>query len=336
MKSDQQHKKHLKRKKAKIFVADDVHADAIALLKKYFDIIEFKDLDNRNLISNLKAFSTNNESSKDCLLIRSTRIVDSVLARKLSDLTSIRLVVTVSAGFDNIDLPQCRKYGIDVMNVAGGNSVAAAEFTFALILSSVKSVIPADYQMKIGVFNYSKYCNTELAGKTIGIIGVGNVGSKVARFAKAFGMKILGNDINRSLIKKYKFIRFVNLSKLLKNSDIITIHTPLDNSTRKLINSDNIRLIRPHVVLINTSRGGTVDEEQLIRSLRHNSLFYAGIDVFKDEPAFNKKFTKLNNVILTPHLAGKTLESKKRMSLIAAEKIIKYSFKRRNSDKLLN
>ncbi len=319
-----------------IFIADDIHTDGIILLKKYFSVCEFKKTSTKDLIAALEKLKYINNSSKGCLIVRSTRNVDKRAVRKLSKFTNVRLIVTASAGFDNIDLDECRKNGIDVMNIAGGNSTSAAEFTFALILSAAKSIFPANEQMKRGEFNSAQFRNFELAGKTIGVIGVGNVGSRVARFAKAFGMHILANDINVTLKNKYRFINFVSLESLLKKADIITIHTPLDDSTRNLINADNMKFMSSHAIVINTSRGGTIDEKELINRLRTNKLSYAGIDVFKNEPEFNRSFTKLSNVILTPHLAGKTLESKKRMSIMVAEKILKYYSNHSKSDKLLN
>ncbi|MBZ0202043.1 MAG: hypothetical protein K8I03_03400 [Ignavibacteria bacterium] len=326
----------MKNRKVNIFIADDIHSGGINLLKKYFKLIEFKKHSTENLINSISCIQCKDKSKKDCLVLRSTRIIDEAIIKKLSEFTSIRLIVTVSAGFDNIDISECRKNGIDVMNVAGGNSISAAEFTFALILNAAKSILTANDMMKKGKFDSTQFHNFELTGKTIGIVGVGNVGSKVAKLARAFSMKVLGNDINPSLKNKYRFVKFTGLNKLLRNSDIVTVHTPLDDSTQNLINASNIRLINPNAIIINTSRGGTIDEEQLIKRLKLKKIFYAGIDVFKNEPGFNKKFTKLNNVILTPHLAGKSQQSRKRMSLMAAMCILKYYSYRRNSEKLLN
>lgn len=193
-----------------------------------------------------------------------------------------------------------------------------------MILASSKNLDTNNAKMQRGIFDNVTNVNTEVYGKAIGLIGVGRIGSQVAKYSQAFGMKVLGNDINPKLKNKYKWVKFVSLNQLLKSSDIISIHTPLDESTYHIINSSNIKLIKTGVIFINCARGGTVDEKALLKVLQSKKMRYAGIDVFENEPEFNKQFTKLDNVILTPHIAGKTSESKKGMSLIAAENILRH------------
>ncbi len=323
-------------KNVNIYLADDLHPKGIGLLKKYFNVIDLKGLDNKKLISKIQTISKNTKVKNSALVIRSVRIIDKRIIKKISTDTDINLICTVSSGFDNIDIDFCQNSGIDAMNVAGANSISASEFTFAVILAIFKNIINADRDMKHGIYDYSKFINYELNGKTIGIIGVGRIGSKVAKLAKAFGMNVLGNDINAIVKKKYPFVKFVSLNKLISYSDIVTIHTPLDKSTKHILNKKNMKLFSQNSVLINCSRGGTVDEKSLITVLKNNKLYYAGVDVFENEPGFNKKFTKLQNVFLTPHLAGKTVESKEIMGIMAAEKIIEYYSKPGKRNKLIN
>ena len=322
--------------KVNIFLADDLHQQGIDLLKEKFNVVSLKSLTNKELIRKLIEFSPKSNTAKDSLVVRSVRKIDREFLQKTVKNTNIKLICTVSAGFDNIDVKAAAEAGIDIMNVAGANSISAAEFTFGLILASVKNIVPANSLMQKGKFDYSVFRNTELSGKTIGIIGVGRIGSKVASMSKAFGMKIIANDINKSLIKKYRFIKFVPLNTLLGSSDIVTIHTPLDSSTRYLINKNNISLLKPDSVLINTARGGVVNEAALQSALKKRKLSCACIDVFEREPGFDKKFMKLNNLVLTPHLAGKTSESRKRMAVEAALKITKYFQNSRRSRKLID
>jgi D-3-phosphoglycerate dehydrogenase len=237
--------------------------------------------------------------------------------------SDVKIICTASSGFDNIDIKACRELEIKTINVYGGNAVSAAEHTFAFILGIFKNIIHNNQRMKLGIFDNASNINTELYGKTIGIIGVGRIGARVAEYARAFGMKVAGNDINPKLKNRYKWIKFMSLNRLLKQSDVVTVHTPLDESTYHLIDKNNIRLLKKNAVIINCARGGIIDEQSLIDALKKNKIFYAGIDVFENEPKFNKHFAKLNNVILSPHLAGKTSESKKRMAVMAAENILK-------------
>ena len=322
--------------KVNIFLADDLHQQGIDLLKEKFNVVSLKSLTNKELIRKLIEFSPKSNTAKDSLVVRSVRKIDREFLQKTVKNTNIKLICTVSAGFDNIDVKAAAEAGIDIMNVAGANSISAAEFTFGLILASVKNIVPANSLMQKGKFDYSVFRNTELSGKTIGIIGVGRIGSKVASMSKAFGMKIIANDINKSLIKKYRFIKFVPLNTLLGSSDIVTIHTPLDSSTRYLINKNNISLLKPDSVLINTARGGVVNEAALLSAFKKRKLRCACIDVFESEPGFDKKFLKFKNLVLTPHLAGKTSESRKRMAVEAALKITKYFQNSRRSRKLID
>ena len=309
--------------KASIFIADEIHPKGIDLLKKRFNVVKLTGLDNAKLLKSLKTKKKSLHSSS-ILIIRTTRKIDSDFLKYLYINTDTRLICTVSSGFDNIDLKACQKYKIKALNIYGGNSISAAEFTFALILAISKNLIDANANMKRGIFNNRKYSNIELCGKTIGIIGVGRIGSYVAKLAKSFGMNIVGNDINPKLKNKYKWIKFVSLNTLLSKSDIVTIHTPLNKSTYHLIGSHNLKLMSRDSILVNCSRGRTIDEKALISLLKAGKLHYAGIDVFENEPNFNKNFSKLKNVILTPHMAGKTTQSHERMAVIAAEKITKY------------
>jgi D-3-phosphoglycerate dehydrogenase len=322
--------------KVNIFLADDLHQKGIDLLKKNFNVISLTSLTNSALVARLKKLSPKNNSSTDALVVRSVRNLNRDFLQNTAKYTNIRLICTISAGFDNIDTQAAAALGIDVMNVAGANSTSAAEFTFGLILAAAKNIIPANNEMHRGTFDYSKYINTELSGKTLGIIGVGRIGSKVAKLAKAFGMNILGNDIKPKLKKKYPFIKFVSLEKIISLSDILTIHTPLDSSTHYIIYKRNISKLKKNAILINTSRGGVVEEAALIASLKSNKLRYACVDVFENEPDFNKKLLKYKNLIFTPHLAGKTAESKLRMGTEAAQKVIEYFSKTRRSHKLID
>jgi len=322
--------------KSNIFLADELHQKGIDLLKKKFNVVRLNSLNNSALVARLKKLSPKNNTSNDALIVRSVRNVNKDFLQKAAKFTNIRLICTVSAGFDNIDIIAAAECGIDVMNVAGANSTSAAEFTFGLILAAAKNLIPANNEMFKGKFDYSRYNNIELSGKTLGIIGVGRIGSKVAKLAKAFGMNILGNDIDPKLKNKYPFVKFVTIEKILMSSDILTIHTPLDSSTHYIINKRNISKLRKNAIIINTSRGGVVEEAALIASLKGNKLRYACVDVFENEPGFNKKLIKYKNLIITPHLAGKTAESKLRMGTEAAHKVIAYFSKTRRSHKLID
>lgn len=303
-----------------ILVSDKINAEGVLLLKKNFTVIEKYGLTNDKLLE----YISSSKYKPVVLIIRSTRKADKDFIKVLSGTKSIKAVCTVSSGYDNIDVEACKLYKIKAINVPLGNFVPAAEHTFALILSICKRLNEVHGAMKKRKFITGYDISSELLGKKIGIIGVGRIGSYVAKLSKAFGMKIYGNDIKKSLTLKYRWIKFTGLNELLKTCDIITIHTPLDKSTRGLINERNIRLVKRSAVLINCARGGIINEQALYNALKDNKISFAALDVYENEPGIDFRFSSLNNVLLTPHIAGKTKESHKRMAVQAAEQIINY------------
>jgi len=306
-----------------VFISDRIHISGIELLVRKFKVYEKYGLSNDELLQFISSTSKYIPFS-DALVIRSDRKLDDKFIKNLKSSTKVRLICTVSSGYENINTEACGRFGIKAINVPYGNYISAAEHTFALILSIAKQIHIKQKEMQRGKFKSISGETMELFQKTIGIIGVGRVGSHVARIAKSFGMKVIGNDIKKSLKNKYKWIKFISLNNLLKSSDIITIHTPLDRSTINLINNMNINFINKNSILINCARGGIINEKELLNSLRQKKILYTGIDVFENEPDINFAFGKLNNTLLTPHIAGKTKESYKRMAIQAAERIIKY------------
>ncbi len=309
-------------KKVNIFIADKIHSKGIQNLKKTeFAVIECFGLENKGLIAFIDGRVS--KGYPNCLIIRSVRKFTDNEVYCLSK-SGIRVLCTASSGFDNIPVDTCRKHKIRVLNVPKGNYISAAEHTIALLLNILKNITNANKDMKNGSFESLKYVNFELLGKKVGIIGVGRVGSHVAKLCNAFGAEILGNDIKKTLKKTYKWIKFKQLDDLLKASDIVSVHTPLDESTHNLLNEKKLRLMKKSAIIVNCARGGIVNENALISMLKSKKIYYAGMDVFQNEPSIKEKFRNLNNVILTPHLAGKTVESIERISVQLAERIISY------------
>lgn len=214
---------------------------------------------------------------------------------------NLKLIQT-GAGYDCVPIEECTKRGIWVANAAGVNARAVAEHVFAFMLSWFKNIIALNAALKKGNYKID-YAGTELPGKIIGIIGLGNIGKHVARLAAAFQMKILGYHYRR--IDTEDEIEMTDLETLLKRSDIITVHVALNDQTRHLLGTDEFRLMKSNVFFINTARGAVVDETALIEALRGRKIGGAGLDVFEKEPLpENSPLRNLDNVILTPHMAG--------------------------------
>jgi D-3-phosphoglycerate dehydrogenase len=221
----------------------------------------------------------------------------------LSKAKKIKFVQT-GAGFDNVDIGACTKKGILVSNAAGVNAIAVAEHVMAFILSWYKNIIYLNNYMKGKKDERMlSYGGSELADKTIGIIGAGAVGQKVAKYCNTFGMRVLGYI--RKKINTAENIEFVDLDTLYTKSDIVTVHVSLNDKTRHMINSEAFRKMKKEAIIINTARGPIIDEKALIAALKNGDIAGAGLDVFEKEPlAIDSELRELNNVILTPHTAG--------------------------------
>jgi phosphoglycerate dehydrogenase-like enzyme len=227
----------------------------------------------------------------------------------------LRLVQLLSAGYDRVDIEAARKAGVPVANNGGANAIAVAEHTVLLMLAVLKQLVRFHLDVVAGRWRPPASSESpvyELAGRTVGIVGLGNIGKKVARRAAAFDARVQYYDIVRlsEAEEDALGVRFVLLSELLRTSDIVTLHVPLTDATRGLIGARELALMRPGAVLVNTCRGPVVDEPALYEALRARRLGGAGLDVLVDEPpAKDHPLFGLPNVTLTPHSAGPTWEN---------------------------
>nr|WP_326126595.1 NAD(P)-dependent oxidoreductase [uncultured Oscillibacter sp.] len=220
----------------------------------------------------------------------------------LSRAPKLRLVQT-GAGYDNVDIAECTRRGIQVCNAAGINAAAVAEHTMALILCWYKNIPYLDTFVKTGgPESELDYAGSELLGKTIGIVGLGRVGQRVAACCQAFGMNVLGHSRHPVLTPG---IRRVELERLYEESDIVTVHVPLLPETRHLIDAGAFSRMKPDALFVNTARGAVVEEDCLVDALRTHRIGGACLDVYEQEPlAKDHPLRSLSNVILTPHTAG--------------------------------
>ncbi len=211
-------------------------------------------------------------------------IYSQITKRILDQLPNLKLITTMSTGYDHIDLEECKKRGITVCNVPTYGENTVAEHTFALILTLSRKIIESVNRTRRGDFSLKGLRGFDLKGKTIGIVGCGNIGRHVARIAKGFKMKILVYDVCKDMkFAKQIGFKYVDLNILLKKSDIITLHVPLLPATKHMINKDNIKLIKKGAILINTARGGVVDTTALIKALDKGILSAAALDVLEEE-----------------------------------------------------
>jgi D-3-phosphoglycerate dehydrogenase len=243
------------------------------------------------------------------LVIRSETLVDESVLEAGRDLV---VVGRAGIGLDNVDVEAATRRGVMVVNAPQSNVLSAAEHTIALLLAQARNVPQADADLKAGVWNRSRWEGVELHGKTLGIVGLGNIGKKVARLAHAFNMNVLYYDVARLTEDQEDAlgVRFVLFTELLQAADIVSLHVPLDESTRNLIGARELGMMKKTAILINTCRGPVVDEAALHKALTSGQILAAGLDVLVEEPAKpNHPLYGLKNVTLTPHSAGPTWEN---------------------------
>jgi len=237
---------------------------------------------------------------------------------------SCKIIARVGIGLDNIDLDAAEAKDIRVINAAEGAMNAVAELVLGLMLSLARKIAYTDRGVREGKWLKKESKGTELRGKYLGIVGVGNIGKRLGRLAKGLNMNIIGYDvvpIDGEFSKEVGLMK-ADLDTLLQSSDYVSIHVPLMDSTRHLINAERIGIMKDTARVINTSRGGVVDEDALYDALKDGRLGGAALDVFENEPATGHKLAELDNVILTPHMGAQTREAQSLAANVIGEKII--------------
>jgi D-3-phosphoglycerate dehydrogenase len=240
--------------------------------------------------------------------------------------TQLKLVGRVGVGLDNVDLKTAEAKNIKVVNTPEAPAEAVAELTLGLIISLARKISQADHAMKEGKWIKSKLTGWELKGKTLGTIGLGNIGERVAKLAKAFGMNILitkRTPPNPALLKALE-AEFVPLSELLRRSDVVTIHIPYTAETYHMIGEKELQLIKKGAYLVNTSRGPIIDESALLKALQSEKLKGAALDVYEFEPPNDWTLMQLPNVVCTPHVGAETEENQRAGAILMAGKVISF------------
>lgn len=238
----------------------------------------------------------------------------------------LRVVANVAVGYDNIDVPACAARGVVATNTPGVLVAATADIAMALILCSTRRLGEAERMLRSGgTWSWSMFfmLGTGLQGKTLGIVGLGQIGAATARRARAFGMRIAyaGRRPADAAVEAELDAAFLDLDDLLATADVVSVHTPLSDATRHLIDARRLRLMKPTAHLVNTSRGPVVDEAALAEALRDGTIAGAGLDVFEREPAVDPALLGLENVTLIPHLGSATIETRTAMGVLAAQNV---------------
>ncbi len=235
-----------------------------------------------------------------------------------------KIIARVGVGLDNIDEEAAKEKNIRVINAVEGATTAVAELVIGLMLSMAREITRADREIRNGNWIKKELMGSELKGKYLGIIGLGNIGKRLGRLARALNMNIIGYDvipIDDEFSKEVGLMK-ADLGTLLSSADYVSLHVPLLDSTHHMINAEKLKLMKNTARIINTSRGGVIDEEALYNSLKEGNIAGAALDVFEVEPATGNRLTTLPNFIATPHMGAQTKEAQLLAANIIAEKII--------------
>lgn len=255
----------------------------------------------------------------DALIVRSATKARGEI---LDAATRLKVIGRAGAGVDNIDVKMATEKGIVVMNTPGGNTVSTAEHAFSLMLSLARNIPQADHSVKSGTWTPKKFMGVELRGKTLGIVGLGNIGREVASRAIAFKMRVIGFDpfISREMAERLG-IELAPLDRIWEEADFITLHTPLNDTTRHLIDADVLARCKDGVRIINAARGGILDEQAVLAAIESGKVAGVAVDVYEKEPPENNPLVANAKVISTPHLGASTTEAQDIVAVMIAEQV---------------
>lgn len=256
----------------------------------------------------------------DGVAIRSATKITGALIQKA---TQLRVIGRAGIGVDNVDIPAASKRGIIVMNAPFGNSVTTAEHTVALALAAARHIATATASTRAGKWEKSRFMGQELGGKTLGIIGTGNIGALVVERFQGLKMRVLAHDpfLSRERAEDMGVELVENIDDFWPRIDLLTVHTPLTRHTQHIVNADAFAKMKQGVIVVNCARGGIVDEQALYQALKSGKVYAAALDVFEEEPARNNPLFEFDNVVFTPHLGASTREAQEKVAVQIAEQI---------------
>ena len=303
----------------KILITEFMEVKSIEMLKTKFDVTFDQDLSNNP--SKLKKIISN----FDILIVRNKTKVKKEI---LENTSNLKFIGRLGVGLDNIDTEYCKNNNIHVQPATGMNADSVAEYVINAALSLLKNIPIANTETQKGNWPRNSIISRELKDKTIGILGFGLIGRKVAKISKIFEANVIAYDpyVDQNIAKKFN-TKLDTLENVLNNAHVISLHIPLTQETNNLINNESIKLMKKKPIIINSSRGGIINEEHLIDAYLNNQISGFALDVFQNEPVQHNILEKINptfNCIITPHNAGVTEESNIRVSQFIADSIIEY------------
>ncbi len=302
-------------KKMKILISDPLAEQGLEVIKRQNDLVaDVKvKLPPDELIKSIPAY--------DALIVRSeTKVTEKVIEAG----KNLKVIGRAGVGLDNIDVRAATKRGVVVLNAPGGNTISTAEHTISMMLALARNIPQACASLRSRKWDRKSFTGAEVYGKTLGIIGLGRIGSEVARRAYALGMKLLGYDPILSPERARSInVEPTELDTLIKNSDFITLHVPLTEQTKNLLSAQRFKTMKPDVRIINCSRGGVVDEAALCKAIKSGKVAGAALDVFENEPPLDSPLLELDSVVVTPHLGASTEEAQVNVAREVADQVVR-------------
>ncbi len=308
----------------RVLITRKLPGDYHKLLENNYEVILW---DKDEVVS--REFLLENIKDVDGLLCLLTDKIDKEIIDKAKKL---KVISNYAVGFDNIDVDYATSKGIVVTNTPGVLTETSADLVWALILAARRHIVSADKFLREGKFkgwDPNLFLGYDVYSKTLGIIGLGRIGQAVAKRAKGFNMKVIyynktpKYDVEEYFLKEYNMkIEYKLLDDLLRESDIISINTPLNKDTYHLITYEKLKLMKKTATIVNTARGSVIKEDDLVKALKEGLIFSAGLDVFEFEPIVNEELLKLDNVVLLPHIGSASFETREKMAEIAVNNLL--------------
>jgi glyoxylate/hydroxypyruvate/2-ketogluconate reductase len=303
----------------KVLLTRNVFPEVVAELAQDFDV-------DHNVSDDIMAPEALRARAQGCVGVMTT-IADKIDAAFFEACPAVKVVSNIAVGYNNIDVPVATARGVKVTNTPGVLDDTTADLTFALLMAAARRITETEARLRRGEwkkgFALQQWLGTDIHHATLGIIGMGRIGQTIARRASGFEMNVLYNNRSQLPAEKERALnaRYVSQEELLRASDFVVVMVPYSKDTHHLIGEKELSMMKPSAIFINTARGGVTDDAALVAALKAKRIAGAGIDVFENEPAFNREFLDLENVVLTPHIGSASLATRMNMAKLAAKNL---------------